>query len=353
MSKDLSKPFILILVFLVSIGAYLVFRPFLKEIVMAIIIVSVFYPVYEKLVKGLKGRRSLAALLMCLGLVLIVITPSVRLMVYAGEKSVDAYNQATTFFENHDFGDVFKTPFFERGLLKYIDFSSLEAKGENVRDFSLSILKESSNWLLDGVTNVVKETANFLVSMALILVAMFFFFVDGKKMLDGIVKFSPLPDKYNDELFKRFRSISYSTFITTFIVALSQGLVGAVGFAIIGFPAVLAGLIVTILSLFPLGSSIFYIPIGIYYLLTGDIWQGLFIIAWGWLLISLIDNVLRTFLIKGDAEINPIFILFSILGGVSFFGFWGVILGPLVVSLAGTIYHIYCLEFCPEGKDNI
>jgi len=350
MPKDLTKPFILILVFLVSVGAYFVFRPFLKEIIMAIVIASVFYPVYDKLVSFLKGRRNLAAVLMCLFLVLIVIIPSIKMAIYAGEKSVEAYTEAAQFFETNNLNDVFKTATSQKGVLKYLGLDHFNINETVFKDFSLSLLKELSNWLLEEATIILRETTNFIASLVFIILAMFFFFVDGKKMLEGIMSLSPLPEKYNLEIFKRFRAVSYTAFVSTFIVAISQGVVGAIGFAIIGFSPFLAGVIVAILSLLPIGSVIFYVPVGLYYLLTGDIWQGLFIIIWGLLVISLIDNVLRTFLIKDGAQVNPIFILFSILGGVLLFGFWGVILGPLVISLAVTIFHIYGLEFCTHKQ---
>jgi predicted PurR-regulated permease PerM len=176
---------------------------------------------------------------------------------------------------------------------------------------------------------------------------MFFFFVDGKKMLTRFMYLSPLPNKYDQELFRKFRTVSYTTFVSTFVAAIAQGVVGAIGFAIVGFPAFLAGVVVALLSLIPyLGSMIFYVPVGIYYLLAGDIWQGIFVFLWGAIVIGTTDNIVRAYMIKDKAEINPIFVLFSILGGIVMFGFRGVILGPLVVALAVTVFHLYELEFC-------
>jgi predicted PurR-regulated permease PerM len=94
---------------------------------------------------------------------------------------------------------------------------------------------------------------------------MFFFFVDGKKMLTRLMYLSPLPNKYDQEIFKKFRSVSFTIFISTFVAAIAQGVVGAIGFAIVGFPAFLAGVLVALLSLLPyIGSMVFYIPVGIY-----------------------------------------------------------------------------------------
>lgn len=352
MPKNLTKPFLLLLVFLVLIGCYLVFRPFLTELFVAVILVSIFYRPYEFLVARLKGRRNIAALLMCLFLVIVILVPAIRVVAYAGQKSVTAYSQAVEFFNNKDLGTVLADDSFNRGIFKYLNLSELSAKNQYIQDFFLDILKRSSNWMISGATIVVKETTNFIVSLVMIILAMFFFFVDGKRMLNNLMRISPLPNRYDREIFAKFRAVSYTTFVSTFVTAAAQGLVGAIGFAIVGFPALLAGILVALLSLIPyLGSMIFYVPVGLYYLLTGDIWQGFFILGWGFLIIGTIDNIIRAYMIKGKAEVNPVFILFSILGGIALFGFWGVAIGPLVVALTVTIFHIYEMEFCGQLED--
>lgn len=353
MSKSLTKPFLLILVLFVLIGCYLVFKPFLTEIFVAIVLVSIFYKPYELLLKVLKGRRNLSALLMCLFLTLVIVVPMVKMFIYAGEKSVIAYSQTVEFFNNHDINDIFKTETFKNSALSNFDLISFTQNNETLKDTVLNFVKSSSNWLISGATIAVKETTNFVVSLLMIILTMFFFFVDGKKMLEKLMLLSPLPDKYDIEIFQKFRAVSYTTFISTFVTAIAQGVVGAIGFAIVGFPAFLAGVLIAILSLIPyVGSMIFYVPVGIYYLLTGQIWQGIFIFFWGFLIIGTIDNVIRAYMIKGKAEVNPIFVLFAILGGISLFGFWGVVIGPLIIALAASVFHIYQLEFCEVEKSD-
>ena len=228
-----------------------------------------------------------------------------------------------------------------------MNFDRYDFDDKIFKDTVLNALKESSNWLLSGATLILKETTGFAVSLVLIIITMFFFFVDGEKIMKRLMYLSPLPNRYDRELFHKFRSVSYTIFISTFVAAIAQGLVGAIGFAIVGFPALLAGVLIALLSLLPyIGAMIFYVPVGLYYLLVGNIWQGIFILLWGFLIIGTIDNVIRAYMIKGKAEVNPIFVLFSILGGIALFGFWGVLMGPLLVALAVTILHIYELEFC-------
>lgn len=346
MPKNLTKPFLLILVFLVLVGCFLVFRPFLTELMVAAILASVFFKPYSQLAKWLGGRRNLAAFLMCLMLILIIILPSIKIAVYTGQKSVDAYSQALVFFNQHSVNDLFKTPFFQQGALRYLDLERYNLNNEAFKGVFLNILQKSSEWLISGATLAFKEATNFFVSLILIIIATFFFFVDGPKILNWLMYLSPLPNHYDEEIFRKFRSVSYSTFLSTFVTAIAQGLVGAIGFAIVGFPAILAFVLVALLSLLPyIGSMFFYVPMGIYYLLIGNIWQGAFILLWGALIIGTIDNVIRAYMIKDKAEINPIFVLFAVLGGVVVFGFWGVAIGPLIVALAVTVFHIYSIEF--------
>jgi len=346
MPKNLAKPFLLILVFVVLIGCYLVFRPFLTEILVAAILASVFYHPFKVLSRWLGHRRHLAAFLMCLLLTLVIIIPSVKIVIYAGQRSVDAYSQAVSFFDTHGVNDIFSTPFFQQGALRYLDLSHYNFNSDTFKGIFLNAVQQSSAWLLSGATLALKETTNFFASLIVIIITTFFFFVDGKKMLNWLMYISPLPNKYDREIFTKFRAVSQTIFVTTFVTAIAQGIVGAIGFGFVGFPALLAFIIVTLLSFLPyIGSTIFYIPLGIYYLLVGNVWQGIFILLWGFIIIGATDNFIRAYMIKGKAEVNPIFVLFSVLGGVIMFGFWGVILGPLIIALAVTVLHIYTLEF--------
>ena len=346
MTKSLTKPFLIFLLGLVLVGCYFVFKPFLTEIFVAAILATIFYTPYLKLTKFLKGRQNLSALLMCLFLVLLIIIPTVKLVIYAGQESVVAYAKTVDFFNAHSVNGVLQTNVLPTRIFGSVDLAPYY-NNESFKNLFLDVLQKSSNWLLSGATILVKGTTNFIISLFVIILTMFFFFVDGKKMLERIMYLSPLPNIYDQEIFQKFRTVSYTTILSTFVTATAQGLVGAIGFAIIGFPAFLAGVMVALLSLLPyIGSMIFYVPVGIYYLMVGKLWQGIFILLWGAIVIGNIDNIIRAYMIKGKAQVNPIFVVFSIIGGISLFGFWGVVIGPLIVAIAVTVFHIYEMEFC-------
>ncbi len=347
MNKNFTKSFLIILVVAVLFVAYLIFRPFLIEMFVAAILVTVFYTPFEKLTKLLKGRKNLSAILMCFILVLIIIIPAAKFVSYAGQKSANLYSSTVTFFEQNNTGNIFQNELFVSGPFSFLNLDKINLGGEVFQGAILEVSKKASNMFISGATVVFKETTKFAISLVLIIITMFFFFVDGDKMLRRIMYLSPLSNKHDKIIFNKFRKVSYTIFVSTFVAAGVQGLVGALGFGIVGFPPLLAGLLVALLSLLPyVGSMILYVPVGLFYLITGDVWQGIFILLWGFLIIGTIDNVVRTYMIKDDAEVNPVFVLFSILGGLSLFGFWGIIIGPLIIALMVTVFHIYELEFC-------
>lgn len=315
---------------------FFLFRPFLVEMVIAIVLVSVFYNWYEKLTKVLWNKKYLASFVMCLILLLLIIIPISNFVIYAGKKASVAYNSVNEI--------VNKADAIQYGFLDKIKIG--EAGETAIKNFVIDSTQKIRDWLVSGTTTILKGTTNFIVSLVIIILSMFFFFVDGRKMAEKLILWSPLPNKYDLEIIKKFRKVSRTTLISVFVTSIFQGLLGGVGFLFIGWPFIFTFVIMAFLSLIPyIGSSIFYIPASLYLILSGQVWEGIFILAWCWIVVSNIDEIIRAYIIKGKSEINPIFIVFSIIGGISWFGFWGVIIGPLILTLAATIFHIYELEY--------
>lgn len=339
-NNNLSKPFLIALLVLAVFACYLIFKPFLIEIVISAVLVSFFYKPFLWLTKRFRGRKAPAALIMCIFVLLIVIIPITNLIIFSGKKSLTAYNETVAVINNA--GDTLKTGLFA-------NVSNVNFEDETIKNFILNITEKLKDWIGKGATSIVKGTTNFFVSLVLIVLTMFFFFIDGEKMVNKIKHWSPLPNKYDAELFKKFKEVSYTAVISTFFTAMVQGFVGAIGFMIVGFPAFYVGILIAIFSLVPyIGSMIIYVPIGIYLIIAGQVSKGIFILAWGAIIIGNIDNILRSYLLKGKAKVNPIFIFFSLMGGVLLFGFWGLVLGPLILALTATIFYIYELEFGKE-----
>ena len=337
--KILSKYFLVFLLILAIVACFWLFRPFLIEIIIAAVFASVFYKPYLKLSKFLKGKRKVAAFLMSLFLLLIVIVPISLLIIQLSKKAPSAYNETVQFITTtgKSFTDNFSNKF------------GLDLNGENVQSFLLNTAEKMSSWLTSIIASIFKGTTDFLISLVLIVLAVFFFFVDGEKMLNKLKLWSPLPGKYDLIIFKKFREISYSALISTFVTAGIQGIIGTIGFLIVGIPALFPGILISFACLIPyVGGMFVYVPIGIYLILAGQIWQGIFILIWGAVIIGNADNIIRAYILHGTAKINPIFLILALMGGIILFGFWGLVLGPIILSLVVTVLSIYQMEYGKE-----
>lgn len=335
--KTLSRYFLIVLLISATLATLWLFRSFLVEIVISGVLASVFYRPFSRLSQFLGGRRKVAAFLMCLLLLVIVITPITLLLSFLGQKAPIAYVETTNFINN-------SSSHIQDGVLSKIDFINFE--DEKVKETIFEFTKKMSDWISAGAKEVIKQTTNFIISLFLILLTTFFFFIDGKKVLEKLKLWSPLPNKYDAEIYKKFREMSYTSMISTFVTAAFQGVIGGIGFLIIGLPAFYPGLLIGFFSLIPyIGSMIIYVPIGIYLILTGDVYRGVYVLLWGSVIIGNTDNLIRAWILKGKSKVNPIFIIFSLMGGIVLFGFWGLVLGPLILSLTATIFHIYELEY--------
>ncbi len=334
----IPKLFLTLIIVFVLYACYLIFRPFMTVLLVATILVTLFYPPYEQLVKWFRGRKHLAALVMCLLIALLVILPLVNFIAYTAQRSTDAFDVTKQFFAEKDVAS-----FTFESLQR---FNVIGLSGDTVRNAIIDLANLVKDWLAAGAANFIKGTTNFVISLFLIFFTMFFFFIDGPRMLEQLMHWTPLPNKYDRLIFQKFRDVSYSTIVSTFVTAIAQGVVGAIGFTIVGLPAFFPGIAMAFLSLLPyVGSGIVWFPTAIYLLAVGKIWQGIFLLAWGAGGVSTIDNILKAYIIKGKAQVHPIFLIFSILGGITVFGFWGVIFGPLIISLAVTVLRIYEMEY--------
>jgi predicted PurR-regulated permease PerM len=132
-------------------------------------------------------------------------------------------------------------------------------------------------------------------------------------------------------------------------VGLAQGILTGIAMRIVGMPSsLLLGLGAGFASIIPVvGSSLVWVPVGLYLLVSGLIWQGVFILIWGVVVISSADNIIRPWVVGGRVELHPMVLLFFILGGVEAFGFIGLFLGPVVASVLAALFAILREELSP------
>jgi predicted PurR-regulated permease PerM len=193
-----------------------------------------------------------------------------------------------------------------------------------------------------------------------VLLSMFFFYVSGEEIVKQLSLLSPLPKRYDREFGERFKDVIDATFRGQVFTGIAQGVMTGIGLAIAQVPgAGFWGALAALLSLIPMvGAAAVWVPASIYLVISASMgnrpwWQAIFMILWGVIPVSLVDNIVRPWAMKGKAQLPAIPLLFAVLGGMQAFGFVGLVIGPLVFSLLMSIIDIYKSSFSPKKTEGV
>lgn len=323
--------FFAVLFALTSVLMFLVFRPFMTVLFLASTFAIVLFPLYKKILMLCNQREILSALLtVVIGLVFVMI-PVIFLGQQAFIEAYQLYNRLS--IDNvSQFGNI--TQAIETPIRQFIP------------DFSINIdqyVEYALGWATDNFKDVLFGTFTVVTDLFLIIIALFFLLKDGQKFIEKIVRLSPLHDTYDNELLDKTTSTITTVVKGTLLIALIQGFLAGLGLAIFGVPnAVLLGALAALCAFIPgLGTAIVVVPSVIYLFLSGNIPFALGLSVWGMVLVGTIDNFLGPYLYKKGTRLHQLVVLFAVLGGISFFGPEGILIGPVIASFFVSLMHIY------------
>ncbi|MCB0597995.1 MAG: AI-2E family transporter [Lewinellaceae bacterium] len=318
--------------------------PFLLALFWAALLALTFYRPYRILRWRLRGRENLAAALSSLLIILIVVVPGFFILLALVNESVSVYQKIQSgewdLARVVDFIET-QSPRLEEAL-SMVGLSPDKLR-ENVSNFAV----KATGLVADRVFNYTQNALSFTAQFFLMLYVLFFFLRDGRKMLNAAINVVPLGNKWERTLIERFASVARATLKGTLIVAVVQGSIGGLMFAILGIEGALFwGVMMTILSLLPVGgSAIVWAPAAA--ILA---WQGLWgkaiaLVIVGTLGIGLIDNILRPILVGRDTKMPDFLVLLATLGGIAWFGLSGFVLGPVIAALFLTFWQTAGKEY--------
>ena len=320
-------------------------KDFTFTIFWALVLAIVFYPLYQKLLKKTKNKEVISSLLSLIIIVLLIITPLIITFSLVAKETIEITKGIS--LENIE--EQILSPENRVKIdsaLEYLNINPQEAKSSLINSLKGALSSIGKNTLNFG-----KSTINIIINFFITLYLLFFFFKDGKKILLKISEAIPLGNKIEKDIFIRFSTIVKSIFKGTLIVAIVQGAIGGLLFLLVGIKAALLwGVLMTLLSVIPaLGPSIILIPTAIFFLSTGQVTEGLILIA-GSLVVSVIDNVLRPLLVGNKTKIPDIVITISIFGGLGIYGITGLIIGPVIAGIFITAWQIFEEKFHKQLK---
>ncbi len=190
---------------------------------------------------------------------------------------------------------------------------------------------------------LLKGVAEFLFSLVITLAVLFFLLRDATSFQGALRRVLPFGAQQNERLLAITRELVAASVTATLAIAVLQGIIGGVTFALLGIQgAVLWGVMMGILALLPLvGATLVWLPAAVWLALSGSLVKGLVLAAVGVLVLGSVDNVVRPLLLSGKAQMNTLVLIVSLMGGVSAFGFIGIVLGPLVAALVTALVESY------------
>jgi predicted PurR-regulated permease PerM len=212
-----------------------------------------------------------------------------------------------------------------------------------VQDRLSAGLMQASQAVAARALSIGQSTFDFVVSLFVMLYLLFFLLRDGDALSRRIGTAIPLRAEHKRPLAEKFTAVIRATVKGNVVVALAQGALGGLIFWLLGIHAALLwAVVMAVLSLLPaVGAALVWAPVAVYLLATGAVWQGVVLIAFGVLVIGLVDNVLRPVLVGKDTRIPDYVVLISTLGGIEIFGVNGFVVGPAIAAMFMAAWDIF------------
>ena len=337
---------VIALLVVLAVGCLTVLRPFLSALLWALILSFSTWPLYAWLVRRLKGRRSLAALLMTLLVAAIFILP----LAVAGAGLADSVAKI---------GSMVAVLLRQGPPGPPIWVAELPVIGPQLAERWVELERLGTGWTaelkpyldtgLDWLLSLGVRLGEAILQVSLSVLAAFFFFRDGA---EGMRRLAIAVERLGGVRAQRLLDVAASTVRSVVYgvigTALAQATLQGLGLWLAGVPAAFfLSFLTFFLSFVPLGPPLVWISAAAWLLYNGAVGWGLFLIGWGFLVVSGVDNVLRPYLISRGSKLPLLLVFFGVLGGLMAFGFLGIFLGPTLLGLGYVLFQEWSGE--PTG----
>lgn len=328
MDKLTDKKY-LIFIFVISLFLmFLIFWPYFSSIILGSVLWILFRPLFKLINKLIKNKS--AASLITIILVLFLVFGPLFLISFKIIKETQSY------IAIFDFNNSF--------LKKWLEKFNINLFNINLGQFSEKIISN----LAIGAQKFFSLTLDVLSTVFIALFVCYYLLKQSNDFKKAIIQISPFGFEQTNKILDNLYSCTNSIIYGFLIVALVQGILAGIGFYIFGMPNVIfLGILSILAALIPIiGTGLVILPAVLYLFLNQNYFNALGLLLWGFLVVGMIDNFLRPYLLQRKMNIPAVFILISVLGGINYFGPIGFLVGPVILAL-----FISILEFIPEIKN--
>ncbi len=337
-----TAAFLVFFLFLLYLAGGLL-APFFSALLWAAVLVLALQPVYRRVFLLFGKRQGAAAAVMTLFTALFVIGPMIALLAALASQAVDFYRWTSEAIKSGDGGSVLnRLAETASTILAHPIFAGLDMKAMIMKGIS-----QISLALAEQLGGVIRNIVVLAVDLVIILMALFFLFRDGESYFRSFLDLLPFPRGRKQSIARKLHETFTAVLNGVILIALLQGLMTGIGFSLFRVPfPVLWGFISAALALLPVGgAALVWIPGALYLMMTGAVMKGALLAVWGLLLVTLPDNILKPLLIGKKAGLPTFFLFLGILGGLEVYGFLGIFVGPLIVTLVAAFVRIYREEY--------
>jgi len=332
----------------------LVVRPLASALFFAAVLAGVLWPAHQWLAKHLGDRPKLSSALFVLGVGLLLLLPVAAFATFAVKQALEGMHYVVQTVRSDGMG----------ALLKHLPGSLQELARKGLDHLSDGQGQDLASAVQDGVTSqggkaaavvgaTLSATGTLAFQSAMMLIAFYFFLLEGQRLVGWIDEMSPLKAGQTRELLSEFKKVSYSVLLSTVITSAVQAVVALGGYLIgrVPHPLFFAGITFFAAFIPAIGAGVVCLAAAALLLVTGHPWSALFLGFWGLAVVGLVDNAIKPLLIKGGMQMNGAVVFFALIGGLSAFGGIGLLLGPLVVTLFLSLLRMYQRDFRPPHPE--
>ncbi|MGB3481074.1 MAG: AI-2E family transporter [Mycobacterium sp.] len=352
-TRTQKRALAVLLVVALAFGVYFL-RRYVVLILVAAVAAHLFYPLYSRLTRrfnnAISATLTLLAALATVGIPLGLVGFLAFLQIGQMVSSIGHWVQRT---DLNALGTRILATANE--VLSKVPFININLTPDSLRGYATKAGQATGEAVLNFVSSSAGGMAFALAAAIIFLYVFLSLLTNGDKVLDLIRKLNPLGEEVSDLYMAKIAAMVRATVRGQFIIAVCQGVAGAISIYIGGLHEgfFMFAIFLTALSFIPLGSGIVTIPLGIGMALTGNVIGGVFVAVFHVLVVTNIDNVLRPFLVPKQAYLNPSLMLLSVFAGLGMFGFWGIVLGPVIMIIIVTTISVYLAVFKGIPMDSV
>jgi len=350
MNSDRVNNFVVVLLVVFISAVFLsMIRSFLMAIFLAGIFAALSRPVYHWLEEKLKGRRSLASGLTLILIIFVVVVPLGVLTGVVTGQAIKVSQSAVPWVKAQLSQPGAVSNFLES--IPYYD--KIAPHSQLILRKAGELVGSISQFLVNNLSSAAVGAVNLLFMLFVWLYSMYFFLMDGERLLEKILYYLPLQDEDEQMMLERFTSVTRATLKGTAVIGILQGGLAGLAFWAVGIPsATFWGVIMIVLSIIPsVGTAVVWLPAAVILGFGGAVGKAVGLAVFCGLVVGSLDNLLRPILVGKDTQMHELMIFFGTMGGIFMFGMVGVIIGPIIAALFVTIWEIYGQAFADVLPD--